>query len=200
MMVMCISSHRCWGTVIIGVLAHCAVAFLNVFFLNILSHRCAETPICAKLAIPVRKSIKCSGSEKRRTPPVRRPRYVRVLCKSKAAGCGVSNAHPCAKTPLCAILMKTTADIAAAPRVRYLQRDHNTTNREGISTCTHAMSVGKFAPPQSWALIHTQHAATMSDGARAGSTDASQASQASRHEVDSTRPYIFGAGRGTGTK
>ena len=107
---------------------------------------------------------------------------------------------PCAKTPLCAILMKTTADIAAAPRVRYLQRDHNTTNREGISTCTHAMSVGKFAPPQSWALIHTQHAATMSDGARAGSTDASQASQASRHEVDSTRPYIFGAGRGTGTK
>ena len=31
--------------------------------------------------------------------------------------CGVSNAHLCAKPPVCAILMKTTADIAAALRV-----------------------------------------------------------------------------------
>ena len=42
-------------TVIIGVFAHCAVVFLNVFVLRFLSHRGAETPICAKLPIPVRK-------------------------------------------------------------------------------------------------------------------------------------------------
>ena len=42
-------------TVIIGVFAHCAVVFLNVFVLRFLSHRGAETPICEKLPIPVRK-------------------------------------------------------------------------------------------------------------------------------------------------
>ena len=42
-------------TVIIGVFAHCAVVFLNVFVLRFLSHTRAETPICAKLPIPVRK-------------------------------------------------------------------------------------------------------------------------------------------------
>ena len=43
-------------TVIIGVFAHCAVVvFLNVFVLRFLSHRGADTPICAKLPIPVRK-------------------------------------------------------------------------------------------------------------------------------------------------
>ena len=42
-------------TVIIGVFAHCAVVFLNVFVLRFLSHRGAETPIGAKLPIPVRK-------------------------------------------------------------------------------------------------------------------------------------------------
>ena len=34
---------------------HCAVVFLNVFVLRFLSHRGSETPICAKLPIPVRK-------------------------------------------------------------------------------------------------------------------------------------------------
>ena len=42
-------------TVIIGVFAHCAVVFLNIFVLRFLSHRGAETPICAKLPIPVPK-------------------------------------------------------------------------------------------------------------------------------------------------
>ena len=42
-------------TVIIGVFAHCAVVFLNVFVLRFLSHRGAETPICTKLPVPVRK-------------------------------------------------------------------------------------------------------------------------------------------------
>ena len=32
------------STVIIGVFAHCAVVFLNVFVLRFLSHRGAETP------------------------------------------------------------------------------------------------------------------------------------------------------------
>ena len=40
---------------IIGVFAHCAVVFLNAFVLRFLSHRSAETPICAKLPILVRK-------------------------------------------------------------------------------------------------------------------------------------------------